>query len=83
MKWFLYILRCADDTLYVGVTTNMSRRLNEHNTSNKGAKYTKHRRPVKLVYHTQYEDRSSAQKAEYKFRKLTRKRKEEIINEAS
>jgi len=81
MKWFLYILQCADGTYYTGVTTDMKRRLNEHNTSKRGAKYTKTRRPVKVVYLSEYEDRSSAQKAEYEFKQLTRKQKESIINE--
>ena len=81
MKWFLYILQCADGTYYTGVTTDMKRRLNEHNTSKRGAKYTKTRRPVKVVYLSGYNDRSFAQKAEYKFKQLTRKQKESIINE--
>lgn len=81
MKWFLYVLQCSDGTYYTGVTTDMKRRLNEHNTSKRGAKYTKTRRPVKLVYLSECESRSSAQKAEYKFKKLTRKQKEAIINE--
>ena len=81
MKWFLYILQCSDGTYYTGVTTDMKRRLHEHNNSNRGAKYTKTRRPVKLIYFSEYESRSSAQKAEYKFKQLTRKQKESIINE--
>ena len=81
MGWFLYVLQCDDGTYYTGITTNITRRLNEHNTSSKGAKYTKTRRPVEMVYWTCFKDRSSAQKAEYKFKRLTRKQKEEIINE--
>jgi len=81
--WFLYVLRCADNTLYTGVTTDVRRRLKEHNTSSRGAKYTKARRPVKIVYWIDFKDRSTAQKAEYKFKQLTRKQKEEIINEIS
>ena len=79
MNWFLYVLECSDGTLYTGVTTNIDRRLNEHNTSKKGAKYTKTRRPVNLVYHLKFQDRSSAQKAEYRFKQLTREEKEKII----
>jgi len=63
------------------VTTDVQRRLNEHNTSPRGAKYTKTRRPTELVYWISFEDRSKAQKAEYRFKKLTRRQKEEIINE--
>jgi len=80
MKWFLYVLQCSDGTYYTGVTTDMKRRLKEHNTSNRGAKYTKARRPVKIIYSLEYEDRSSAQKFEYRFKQLTRKQKEEVIN---
>ena len=83
MNWFLYVLKCNDGTLYTGVTTNIDRRLNEHNTSMKGAKYTKTRRPVNLVYWLKFLDRSAAQKAEYRFKQLTREEKEKVIYEAS
>ncbi len=73
--WYLYVLLCSDNTLYTGVTTDISRRLIEHNTNNRGAKYTKTRRPVKIVYCESYNNRSAAQKAEYAFKKLTRKEK--------
>jgi len=79
--WFLYVIHCSDDTLYTGVTTDISRRIHEHNTSSKGAKYTRTRRPVELVYSVDFDNRSSAQKAEYKFKKLTRKQKNEVISE--
>ena len=79
MNWFLYVLKCNDGTLYTGVTTNIDRRLNEHNTSKKGAKYTKTRRPVSLVYWLKFQDRSTAQKAEYRFKQLTREEKEKLI----
>ena len=77
--WFLYVLRCSDNTLYTGVTTDLKRRLREHNTGKRGAKYTKARRPSHLVYYEEHENRSLAQKAEYKFKKLTREQKEKII----
>ena len=77
--WYLYIVRCSDDTLYTGITTGLARRLNEHNTSKRGAKYTKARRPINLVYYELYQSRSNAQKAEHKFKKLTRKQKEKKI----
>ena len=79
--WYLYVVRCSDDTLYTGVTTDISRRVHEHNTTSKGAKYTRTWRPVELVYWIDFDNRSSAQKAEYKFKKLTRKQKDEVINE--
>jgi len=78
--WFLYVLRCADDTFYTGTTTDITRRINEHNTKKCGAKYTKTRRPVELVFWLDFANRSQAQKAEYKFKKLTRMQKEKIIN---
>jgi len=81
MKWFLYILQCSDGTYYTGVTTDMSRRINEHNNSSRGAKYTRTRRPVKLIYFSEYKNRSAAQKAEHQFKKLTRVQKEVKINE--
>ena len=77
--WYLYVVRCGDDTLYTGITTDLARRLNEHNTSKRGAKYTKTRRPINLVYYELYQSRSNAQKAEHKFKKLTREQKEKII----
>ncbi len=81
--WFFYVLQCNDSTYYAGITTNITRRLNEHNASSRGAKYTKTRRPVKLVYWADFKDRSSAQKAEHRFKQLTRKQKEKIIHEVS
>jgi putative endonuclease len=77
--WYLYVVRCSDDTLYTGITTDLKRRLNEHNTSNRGAKYTKARRPTNLVYYELHQSRSNAQSAEHKFKKLTRIQKEKII----
>ena len=80
MSYFIYILKCSDDTLYTGITTDIERRVDEHNNSVKGAKYTKLRRPVELVYSEKSEDRSSASKREYVIKKLTRKEKLELIN---
>ncbi|MEA1892058.1 MAG: GIY-YIG nuclease family protein [Campylobacterota bacterium] len=80
MLYFVYILQCSDSTLYTGITTNIKRRIDEHNNSDKGAKYTRTRRPVKLVYRERCEDRSSASKREYAIKKLTREKKLELIN---
>ena len=79
MKWFLYVLRCSDDSFYTGVTTDVDRRLREHNGTNRGAKYTSSRRPVRLIYSEEHPSRSSAQKAEYGFKRLTRLQKEKKI----
>jgi putative endonuclease len=78
--YFVYILKCFDDTLYTGITTDINRRLDEHNTSDKGAKYTKVRRPVKLVYSEQSENRSSACKREYEIKQLKREEKLRLIS---
>ncbi len=80
MSYFIYILQCNDDTLYTGISTDVQRRLDEHNNSNKGAKYTKVRRPVKLVYSESSKDRSSAAKREIEIKKLKRSKKLELIN---
>ena len=77
--WFLYVLECADGTYYTGITTNVHRRLHEHNFTKKGAKYTKSRRPSRVIFCQEYSSRSSAAKAEYRFRKLSRKDKSKII----
>lgn len=73
-EWFLYALRCRDDTLYTGVTTDISRRLREHNDG-QGARYTSGRGPVRLVGAWRFEDRSAAQRAEAAFRRLPRREK--------
>ena len=78
--WFVYVVRCSDDSLYTGITTDINRRIEEHNTSNKGAKYTRTRRPVKLEYKEIYVDRSTASKREYAIKKLTRKQKLNLIS---
>jgi len=80
MSYFVYILKCSDNTLYTGITTDIERRVEEHNSSPKGAKYTKLRRPVSLVYSEESEDRSSASKREYAIKKLSRVKKLELIN---
>jgi len=81
MSYFVYILKCSDDTLYTGITTDLKRRVDEHNSSDKGAKYTKLRRPVELLYSEEAEDRSSASKREYAIKKLKRSEKLELIND--
>lgn len=79
-SWFTYLLRCADNSLYAGVTTDLDRRLQEHNKSNiKGAKYTRVRRPVTLVYSEPAGSRQQACKREYQIRKLSKKEKEKLV----
>ncbi len=78
--YYVYIVKCVDNTLYTGIATQLERRIEEHNGSDKGAKYTRARRPVKLVYSEEYTDRSSASKREYEIKKkMTRKEKLKLI----
>ncbi|WP_321778769.1 GIY-YIG nuclease family protein [Sulfurimonas sp.] len=83
MSYFVYIVKCYDNTLYTGIATDVTRRLDEHNNADKGAKYTKVRRPVKLVYSEVQADRSSASKREYFIKKLSRDKKLQLINQSS
>ena len=76
-KWKVYIVECADGTYYTGITTDINRRLLEHNFSFKAAKYTRSRRPVKLVYKEASQNRSTASKREYQIKKM--KRKDKVI----
>ena len=78
--YFVYMVLCADKTLYTGIATDLKRRIDEHNFSDKGAKYTKARRPVVLVYSEGHLDRSSASKREYKIKKMRRKEKKLLLN---
>lgn len=82
MDWTIYILRCADGTLYCGVTNNMERRLAQHNAG-KGAKYTMRRGPVVVVYREDAPDRSAAQKREAAIKKLSRAQKLNLIRQAA
>jgi len=77
--YYLYILKCADKTLYTGITLDLARRLKEHNFSKLGAKYTRARRPVKLVYSKKFRSRGTALRAEAKLKNLTRAEKLKII----
>ena len=76
--YYVYILRCADDTLYTGWTTDVTKRVKTHN-SGKGAKYTRARLPVELVYTEEFDDKIEAQKREYAIKQLTRAEKEALI----
>lgn len=77
--YYLYILECADTTLYTGITTDLERRLTEHNSSTLGAKYTAARRPVKLLYSQEFTNRSEASKQEYLIKNLSRVDKLKLI----
>ena len=79
MMWYVYILRCADDTLYTGITDDLQRRLEQHN-SGKGAKYTRGRGPVELVHRETYPAKGEALKREYQIKQLSRGEKLELIS---
>lgn len=74
--WYVYVLRCADDTLYTGITTDLQRRLDEHNGDGRlGARYTRSRRPVALVHSEQATDRAAAARREAAIKRLSRPQK--------
>ena len=76
--WFVYILRCADDTLYTGITNDLTRRLEKHNAGT-ASRYTRSRLPVALVYQEVQASRSDALKRELAIKALSRRQKEELI----
>lgn len=78
-QWLVYIVECADNSFYTGITTDIQRRLNEHNSEAKGARYTRMRRPVKLVFQQAVENRSQASKHEHSIKQLNRKQKVDLI----
>jgi putative endonuclease len=82
MSWTVYILQCADSTFYTGITTDMARRLAEHNGKAAGARYTRARQPVTLVYTEPQPDRASASRREYQIRKLPRRDKQVLAGAA-
>ena len=78
-QWFVYIVECSDHTLYTGITNNLQKRINTHNKG-KGARYTKTRLPIILLWHTIVPDKSSALKLEYKIKQLSRADKLTLVN---
>jgi putative endonuclease len=81
--WWVYLLRCNDNSLYAGVTTDIHRRVDEHNNSKLGAKYTRAKRPVNLVYLEKADNKSLACKREYQIRHLTKLKKERLVSDFS
>lgn len=77
-KWFVYVLQCRDGSLYTGITTDLTRRMRQHNEGT-GAKYTRSRRPVELVYWEEVASHSEALKREYAIKQLPREEKIHII----
>ena len=80
MAYILYILKCADSTLYTGCTTDITRRLSEHSAGRRGAKYTRARRPVKLVWSQVFGTLAAVRKREAEIKRLTRKQKLQLLS---
>lgn len=72
MSYFVYIVECSDHTFYTGIAKDVQRRIEEHNYSNKGAKYTRVRRPVKLLHVEEFENRSQASKREFEIKQMSK-----------
>ena len=77
--WYCYFVRCNDNSLYAGITTDLKKRLLAHNSEKNGAKYTRYKQPVSLVYYTSHQSRSAASKQEYQLKQLTKKQKETLV----
>ena len=77
---YTYIVRCADGTLYTGWTNDLEKRMKAHNEGT-GAKYTRSRRPVELVYSEEHETKEEAMRREYRIKRMSRQQKMELINE--
>lgn len=79
-NWFVYIVRCNDNTLYTGIAKSVERRVDEHNCNDTlGSKYTRTRRPVRLVYQEETASRSAAGKREFAIKQLNKTEKESLI----
>jgi putative endonuclease len=78
-SWFVYIVRCSDSSLYTGIAKNLEKRLQQHNHGKEGAKYTRARRPVELVYQETAPDRAAAQQREYRIKQLSAAQKRRLI----
>jgi len=80
-SWYVYIVRCGDNSLYTGITKDLVKRILEHNSGPKGAKYTRSRRPVSLVYSEEAVSRSAATCREYTIKKLDISRKQQLVKQ--
>lgn len=79
MAWWVYLLHCGDDTYYCGITTDPDQRLHDHNNTQRGAAYTRTRRPVKLVWKEEAESKGAALRREHEIKKMTRRQKELLV----
>jgi putative endonuclease len=80
MVYYVYMLKCSDNSLYTGITVDLARRVQEHNETKLGAKYTRVRRPVELVYSCEFKNRSEATMAEYQIKQMSRSNKLTLIS---
>lgn len=80
MGWYVYMLRCGDDSLYTGITDDVEKRFLAHQTG-KGAKYTRGRGPLELAYVEEQPDKSTALRREYEIKKMTRQKKLELLGQ--
>jgi len=81
--WFVYLVRCQDGTLYCGIAKDLTRRVAEHNSTDKGAKYTRGRRPVQLVYAEEVASRAQATQREGQIKRMTRPQKMALIKDGT
>lgn len=79
MSWYVYMIRCENQSLYTGVTTDVDRRFKEHAGDKAGAKYTRANKPVAVVYTRRFRNRSNAQKEEWRMKRLSKTKKEALI----
>ena len=77
--WLVYMVRCSDGTLYTGITKDIKKRIESHNSGKDGARYTRSRRPVTLVYAEQAKSKSAAARLEHKIKKSSRSEKDRLI----
>jgi len=77
--WRVYMVRCSDGTLYTGITKDLEKRIEAHNSGKDGARYTRSRRPVTLVYSEQVESKSAAARLEYQIKRLPRVKKKRLV----
>lgn len=80
-SYYLYVVECCDGSWYTGFTTDVARRVSEHNDGSLGAKYTRARRPVFLIAQARFSSKSEAMSAEFKFKRLSREEKERLVAE--
>lgn len=80
-EWHVYIIRCGDGSFYTGISTDVPRRLAEHQDSDKGAKYLRGRQPLELVYQVAVSDHSTAARLEYKIKQLSPAQKQQLISQ--